>query len=782
MNNSHHNPASQELLQLVLENAQVGVVVADKNFNILFSNKKAKEIHHLPLEVNPKHWSDYIQIFEADGLTPTPQDQLPLFRAMSGEVIKDAPHVVVSKGRKSVQVKYNANQIHDESGAMVGAVLTVHDNQDLAHTAARFQAIFEQSPLSIQILNKHGKTISINSAFRELWGITEEFAKEFIIEKYNILEDPVLVQSGQIESIRRAFQGEVIETEEFLYDPSTIGLPGRARWARGMLYPLKDAFGEVREVVIIHQDMTEQHEALHEREKVFSQIEMLVKQMPAGIIVANAPDESISLYNEQLIKMLGSLSTATEVLHSSLKRTLNGEVINQGELKLETDKNRTSYFSTQAGPIYGPDGQITSSVVVLTDITKEKRLESIQQFLIEVKSLLTSTINYDEILDKVSSAVIPYLADGCMIDLLDGNKINRIISKHFDPEVQKHLLELQTKFPPHIDSPQPSAQVIRSGEPLLIICVDEAAVKKHVINDEHACLIEKIGMRSHLALPLTIRGRIIGALSLFITSDRSPLDEEDLTTAENVARHAAIAIDNAILYKNAQSAIQLRDDFISIASHELRTPITSLNLQVEVLNDLINNLDRSSRDLPLIEKFLNNTNVQLSRLTRLVNDLLDISRISTGKLSLNRSQVNLSSVVLDIVDRFNDQLQHDGIEVVCDCGEDIMLLCDAERIDQVITNFMTNAIRYGNRKPIRISLKENEREVEITINDQGRGIRPEDHDRIFNQFERIHTDKDVNGLGLGLFINRQIVAEHGGVIKVNSQLEKGSTFTVKLPK
>jgi len=173
------------------------------------------------------------------------------------------------------------------------------------------------------------------------------------------------------------------------------------------------------------------------------------------------------------------------------------------------------------------------------------------------------------VIEELAGAAIPHLADGCIVDVVTDGEIKRLLTKHHSSETESLLQELQKRFPPLRGSPQPSARVMRSGKPELLRILDPSAIRSHTFNEEHASLIGQIGIRSHIAVPLHIRGKIIGAISLFITTDRDPFDDEDLTTCLELARRTALAIDNARLFRDAQHAISQRDEFISIASHEL---------------------------------------------------------------------------------------------------------------------------------------------------------------------------------------------------------------------
>lgn len=771
---------SPEFLTLLLENSNEGILAVDMDFNILYSNRRTLELHGYPADADPNQWPEYLTVLEPNGADITPFENLPLFRALRGEVVTDAFHVLKRKNKSSITVKYNARPFYDENNKQSGAVVTIEDSNELARSMARFKAVFDQSPLSIQILDKNGKSLLVNEAFQKLWDISDEFVRDYILKEYNILEDQILIRSGEIEKIRRAFSGETVHFKDIFYDPEASGNPGRKRWTAGTIYPLKDSNENVNEVVIIHQDTTDQHTYVEEREKLLSQLEGIVRQMPSGLMVLN-PQGEVLLQNELMKNILTNYSSAREVFQAPLNKALKGERATSTDVLIPKANGLKSTFKTSVSPIQDIDGKITGSILMASDVTQEKRLETNQAFLAQVKTLLISTLDYDQILERVASSAIPYLADGCMVDILEGESIKRIVTKHRDPIIQRLMDELQRRYPPRIDSPQPTARAIRTGLSNMMK-VDHDVVVKHCFDADHVDLINRIGIKSHIAIPLQIRGRVIGAINLFTSFDRTEFDDIDYTLALELARNASVAIDNATLYKDAKSAIQLRDDFISIASHELRTPITSLNLQIEVLNNLVSALQGDSEVHQLLKKFLGSTNNQLNRLSRLVDDMLDISRISSGKMNHNVRNVNFTNLTRDVLERFKDQLRSYQIESTFYCKEDIEVNCDPERMDQVITNFMTNAIRYGGKKPIHVIVEETKDRVILKVKDHGRGINKADQERIFNRFERAHTDDDVDGLGLGLYINNQIVKEHGGKILIESEPGKGATFIVELPK
>lgn len=233
--------------------------------------------------------------------------------------------------------------------------------------------------------------------------------------------------------------------------------------------------------------------------------------------------------------------------------------------------------------------------------------------------------------------------------------------------------------------------------------------------------------------------------------------------------------------KKLLDAIKARDDFLSIASHELKTPLTSLKLQAQMR---VRKLQRGEAVPPSPEVLIKSTEGelrQLDRLTRLIDEMLDISRISTGKFFIEKENFDLCVVVKDVLERFSAQLEAAKSKVTITECDSIEVLWDRMKIEQVLTNLITNAIKYGAGHPIEISVRRTGNFVRLSVKDHGRGIAPEDQERIFERFERAIAASEVSGLGLGLFIAKQIVQMHGGTISVMSNLGQGSTFTVQLP-
>jgi two-component system sensor histidine kinase/response regulator len=229
-----------------------------------------------------------------------------------------------------------------------------------------------------------------------------------------------------------------------------------------------------------------------------------------------------------------------------------------------------------------------------------------------------------------------------------------------------------------------------------------------------------------------------------------------------------------------KDALSLRDDFMSIASHELKTPLTSIKLQLQMMLRSQAS-DHKKSDLSLRSESMNNLLDQVASLQRLIEDLLSVSKIRTGQLYLSLAEENLSKCVRKLVDQYQELFQEANCSLDVSIEDDIILNCDRVRIEQVFINLMANAIKYAPGTQINIQLRKLAGAVEFRIKDHGPGIPGEKQDLIFGRFERATSTSYTSGLGIGLFISKNIIEGHGGTIHVESVLHKGATFIVRLP-
>ena len=230
-----------------------------------------------------------------------------------------------------------------------------------------------------------------------------------------------------------------------------------------------------------------------------------------------------------------------------------------------------------------------------------------------------------------------------------------------------------------------------------------------------------------------------------------------------------------------EAAVRMRDDFMSIVSHELKTPLNTLILEVQLRKMQLARNNFAAFSEERLRQMTDKDERQIQSLIRLIDDMLDVSRIRTGKLSIRPTSIDLSQLVVSVVENFAPQMEASGCELQFERPEPLIGVWDEFRIEQVLANLLTNAVRYGAGKPVRISVCRTDEGACIEVRDHGIGISPKSLERIFHQFERAEGSENSAGLGLGLFIAEQIVKAHGGRIQVESEAGQGALFRVLLP-
>lgn len=399
-------------------------------------------------------------------------------------------------------------------------------------------------------------------------------------------------------------------------------------------------------------------------------------------------------------------------------------------------------------------------------------------FLAEAGKLLSESLDYGETLARLGRLCVRSLADWCVIDVVEDHTIHRAAGAHADPAKETTLKQLLRRYPPSWGSPHPAAECLRTGEPILMPDIPDDRLRTLCEDDEHMKLIRELGTRSSLAVPLLAGGAPVGALTMG-SGAPGRYGPAELELVQEVAHRAAIAIDNARLYREVQRAVRVRDEFLAVASHELRTPMTALLLSLQTLL-------RAARpgrpiDVLAVSRSATLAARQGDRLNHLVDGLLDVSRIETGRLPLALAEVDLGEVVRDVVERFEPALTRAGCPVSIRGDASVMGRWDRSRLDQVVTNLLANAVKFGLGKPIEIVLEEHAGVARLVVRDHGIGIDEDEQPRIFERFARAVSSSNYGGLGLGLYISRCIVEAHGGRIGVVSQRASGSTFTIELP-
>jgi signal transduction histidine kinase len=398
------------------------------------------------------------------------------------------------------------------------------------------------------------------------------------------------------------------------------------------------------------------------------------------------------------------------------------------------------------------------------------------RFKVRAGAVLASSLDYEETLRNVAALAVPRIADWCGVELLgpDG-KSKQVAVAHVDPAKVEFARELSRRYPPDPDARTGAPNVMRTGMSELYPEIPEELLVAGAKDAEHLQLIRELGLRSAMVVPIKDREKVLGVISFITSGNHRQYTTADLAMAEQLGQRAGAAIANATLYEQATAAVKMRDEFMLIAGHELRTPLAAMMLHHQVLAAL-------PLDTPIAKVHERGAKLikQGERLSRLVDELLDVSRISAGRLTLDRRNLDLEDLVRDVCGRMTESAERAGSSLNLDL-QSVSGSWDRERIDQVITNLLTNAIKYGKGSPIEVRLSRQGEQAVLAVSDRGIGISVEDQARVFQRFERAVSPRKFGGLGLGLWIVKQLVTAHGGTIAVESELGVGSTFTVTLP-
>ena len=402
-------------------------------------------------------------------------------------------------------------------------------------------------------------------------------------------------------------------------------------------------------------------------------------------------------------------------------------------------------------------------------------------FLAEAGTTLSGSLDPVATLEAIARLVVPRLADWCLVDLIpdaESGDEPEVVVAHADPQIEAWLRQARREHPIDAAANDGPGHVLRTGVGRLYPS-PAGSLSTVIGGEEDGEFASGPAVGSLLAVPLTARGATLGVLTLG-TNRQDGYGASDLQLAEELARRAALAADNARLYRSAQNAIRDRDQFLSVAAHELRTPVTTIGGFAELL-------ERENRGGRLGERatrFLSRIGEASERLTGLIEDLLDVSRIRLGVMPLRLQSVDLGVLVEAVTERYRDEIgPRYRLEVLI--AGDCAVAADADRIEQVLTNLLTNAVKYSPEGgPIAVSVGPDEAGVRVSVADRGIGLAAENLESIFVAFGRAPNAERsaVQGLGLGLSICRSVVERHGGRIWAESAGELlGTTLHVWLP-
>lgn len=419
------------------------------------------------------------------------------------------------------------------------------------------------------------------------------------------------------------------------------------------------------------------------------------------------------------------------------------------------------------------------------ELFERQRVEDNLRFLVDASRILASSLDYETTFTSLARRVVPHLADCCIIDVVEEDgSVNQLAIAHVDPARIETVREIRRCHPIDPNSAIGVPKVLRTGQPEIYPIITQAQLTEDPRSVEHLRMCGALDARSEMIVPLVARKRVLGAITFVLAGSMRYYGPSDLGMAMELANRAAMALDNARLFKQAREAISLRDQFLSSISHDLRNPLTSIKGMTQLVIRQLKQWEEPKTERML--ESLQTIERNVTRMNALISELLDIARLQVGQtLDLHKGPTDLVALVRQIASEHQQLTRHHQIVVEANARE-VIGNWDAMRLERAIGNLLSNAIKFspdGGQITVTVGCEGqgSDTRATLSVQDQGIGIPADDLPVIFQPFTRARNAQQVGGTGVGLASAHQIVERHGGSITVTSEVGKGSTFIVTLP-
>ncbi len=783
------------LLSRVLENMAEGVSVSDERGYIVYTNRAEDQIFgYGPGELIGRH------VTEQNAYPPEENE------ARVAEVISQLQTAGVWTGdfrnrRKDGFEFTTACRISalglDGQTYFVCVQEDVTEHRKTEEDQRRLTLLVENSPDFIGVADADQRTMFLNRAGRQLVGLDGRAdegrkAEGTPILDYFIDEDrervereilPILLKKG-------SWQGEV----RFRHFASGEAIP--VGWN---VFTIPDPqTGAPAHFAYVSRDLREQKRAEAELERRTKLLNAISDNADSALVMVDV-EGRLTFVNPAFCRITGYSSDEAvgRAVHNAVHyKYPDGRPFPIEECPLDSAyrkrrkavRGHEDVFVRKDGSLFPivasvapleEDGAIVGCVAEFRDVTSEKaalvRSEQVSRFLAEAGIALAGLTDYESTLMKVAVLAVPHFADWCTVDMLENGTLRRVAVAHTDPAKVELAQEYNRRYPADPAAPQGVWNILRTGQPELVSEITDEFLEAAVQEPERLARLRELGLKSYVGVPLRVRDAVLGVLTFIADESGRRFDEQDLAAAEELARRAAVAVENVRLYAEVQTADRRKDEFLAMLGHELRNPLAPIRSGLDLL--------RMSAAEPEVVDLMSG---QVEHLVRLVDDLLDVSRILRGRVELKRTAVDLSEVVRRAVETVRPMFTAERQEFTAAVPtEPLFLDCDPVRLSQVLTNLLMNASKYtesGGR--ISLSAERDGGQVVVRVSDTGIGIDPDLLPHVFELFTQSTRaiDRSQGGLGIGLTIVKSLVEMHGGsVVAESGGPGQGSTFTVRLP-
>ena len=586
--------------------------------------------------------------------------------------------------------------------------------------------------------------------------------------------------------IDRVLSGERVEYED------ELPIAGELKCIQVIYVPDRDISGNVVGWVASITDITVRKRIEEELRAANAFLDAIIENIPLMLFIKESRSLRFIRFNRTGEDLLGwpketligkndydfwSKEQAESFVETDREALKGGSVVDIPEEPILTRYRGVRILHTKKVPILDTAGHPIYLLGISEDITERKRIEKEQQFLADVSVALSSSLEYEQTLATLAQLVVQNIADWCAVDVMDEQgQLSRLKVASADPD-RAALCTVLEQMPPDRDLPHLMRSVIESKRPIVVEQVTLQYIESLAQGPGHLQALLATGTTSLVAVPLLMRGQPLGTLVFTSSTPSRVYGQSDLRLGEALAERAAIAIENARLYRASVRATQLRDQVLGVVVHDLRSPLSNILMQTWALQRHGSEPERRSlKPVEVIQR-------AATRMNRLIQDLLDVALMEAGQLTIERSRLSAGGLIVEAVDMQRPLALASSLELRVEVDSELPEVWgDWDRLLQVFENLIGNAIKFtrtGGR--ITAGAAPRDDEVVFWVADTGGGIASENLPRIFDRFWQA-SRAGRRGAGFGLSITKAIVEAHGGRIWVESTAGNGSTFSFTIPR
>ena len=665
-------------------------------------------------------------------------------------------------------------------------------------------ATFEQAAIGIAHLTLAEEWISVNQRYCEITGYSRA---EILDLRLDDLTHPDDAPASR-EFIERIRSGEL---PEYKIEKRYVRKSGEVIWVHLTVSIVRSTNREPLYLVAFIEDITERRQAQHEANRSFSLLRATLESTADGILVVDGKGKIVS-FNQKMADMWeippevfasgdddASIGAALEKLRypddfMAKVQDLyeHPDVASYDVLELKDGRTFERYSQPQR-----INDVAVGRVWSFRDVTSRRRAEDQGRalereqaaraeaensqkraaLLAEASRVLSSSFDYQTTLAALVRLAVPTLADYCALDILTGeDSFERIGEAHVDATKSMLLREVATFPRSALTAKHPLIRVMSTGQPVLEAEITPAFIEASFAEPSQRSTVEALGPRSLICVPLVNSGKPIGALTLVTSGSGRKYDEADLSLAADVARRAAIVVEHARLFHQAEQATRARDDILAVVAHDLRNPLNTVTMAISLM------LETTPAERVQERRQQEIVRRAADRMNRMIQDLLDVKRMESGHLTIEVRPETAEMLVNDTIDMLRPLALGSSILMEASIADNLpRVSADSARIQQVLSNLVGNAVKFTPRQGrITIAAEAIDGEVRFAVIDTGPGIPAEQLPHIFGRFWQAKAS-DRRGIGLGLAIAKGIVEAHQGRIWVESHVGLGSTFYFTLP-